>query len=172
MLGKSDKNPQLNLMETPLAHFINHGHELCQLANKINWKEVERDFASYYSSKGAPSIPIRTMIGLIMLKQVYRYSDKSSIGHWLENPYWQHFCGEISFQQKAPFNFSDYSRFRKRIGKEGEKKIALLGCEIFGKSFKMEFSKAGKKGLTARNSGILSRSFNRLGNYLIRITTR
>jgi IS5 family transposase len=172
MLGKSDKNLQLNLMETPLAHFIHPGHELCLLADKINWKEIEKDFAVYYSSKGAPSIPIRTMVGLIMLKQAYHYSDRSSIRQWIENPYWQHFCGETCFQHKAPFNSGDYWLFRKRIGEQGEKKIAVLGNKIFGSSFSMELFKSGKKSYSARKKGFLNRFLYRIGNLLIRITTR
>ena len=104
MLGKTEKNPQLNLTETPLIHFINPGHELCQLARHVNWDQVEKDFAVFYSDKGAPSVPVRIMIGLIMLKHMYHYSDKGALVHWVENPYWQHFCGEAHFQHKEPLN--------------------------------------------------------------------
>ena len=70
------------------------------------------------------------MIGLILLKQVYRYSDKNALVHWVENPYWQHFCGQVYFQHKAPFYFSDFSHFRKRIGNEGDKKLRGWGAKF------------------------------------------
>ncbi len=170
MLGKTEKNPQLNLTETPLIHFINPGHELCQLARHIDWDQVENDFAVFYSDKGAPSVPIRIMIGLIMLRQMYHYSDKGALVHWVENPYWQHFCGEVHFQHKAPFYYSDFSHFRKRIGKEGEKKINRLGHEVFGAVYLKNVAGSGKKSSHGKRGNFLSRAANGLGNYLIRIS--
>ena len=37
MIGKTNKTPQLNIYQVPLLQFINKGHELCQLAEKIDW---------------------------------------------------------------------------------------------------------------------------------------
>jgi IS5 family transposase len=168
MLGKSDKNPQLNLTGVPMIHFIDPGHELCRLAKKINWNDVEKDFAGFYSTKGAPSVPVRIMVGLILLKQVYRYSDKNALAYWLENPYWQHFCGEVYFQHKPPFYFSDFSHFRKRIGIEGDKKIAALGSIIFGNDFKKGLKSYGKH--LDKPGNMFTRSINRLGNFLVSVT--
>ena len=171
MLGKTEKNPQLVLSETPLIHFINPDHELCHLASKISWEKIEQDFAVFYSVKGAPSIPIRIMIGLTLLKQVYHFGDKGALAHWLENPYWQHFCGEVYFQRKAPFYFSDFSHFRKRIGKEGEIMILKLGNEIFGHAYTKGLSGMGKKGHAGKPGSLFSKTANKLGNYLIRISS-
>ncbi len=169
MLGKSDKNPQLVLTEVPLIHFIDSGHELCRRAKKINWDDVEKDFAGYYSIKGAPSVPVRIMIGLILLKQFYRYSEKNALVQWLENPYWQHFCGQVYFQHKVPFYFGDFSHFRKRIGNEGDRKIAQLGNEVFGNALKKGMKSPGKHSREPKN--IFARSINRLGNYLVQVTS-
>jgi transposase, IS5 family len=155
MLGKTEKNPQLNLTEVPLVHFISSDHELCILAKKINWNEVEKDFAVYYSTKGAPSIPIRTMVGLTILKQIFHYGDKTAIEHWLENPYWQHFCGEVYFQNKAPFYYSDFGHFKKRIGKVGEEKIIKLTASLFGKAGEKAFKPVTKKDRKDKNDGLL-----------------
>jgi transposase, IS5 family len=171
MLGKTEKNPQLNLTETPLIHFINPGHELCRLAKNVNWDQVEKDFAVFYSDKGAPSVPIRIIVGLIMLKQMYHCSDKGALSHWLENPYWQHFCGEVHFQHKAPFYYSDFSHFRKRIGKEGEKKIMQLGVDVFGHVYIKGTDGQGKKSYHGKRGNILSRAANNLGNYLIKVSS-
>jgi IS5 family transposase len=170
MLGKTEKNPQLNLGEIPLIHYISADHELCRLARKINWDEVEKDFSGYYSKKGAPSVPVRTMIGLILLKHVYRFSDKSAVDHWLENPYWQHFCGEVYLQHKAPFYYGDISHFRKRIGKDGEEKMARLGASVFGQSFLKGFHLFHKKDKRTGKMGVFSGLLNRLGHYLVKAT--
>src|SRR3990172_12404606 len=163
MLGKKEKNPQLNISETPLIHFINPGHDLCKLAKQVNWDQVEKDFAVFYSNKGAPSIPMRIMAGLILLKQVYRYSDKSALVHWVENPYWQHFCGEVYFQHKAPFYVGDFGHFRKRIGKNGEQMITQLGTDIFGSAYAKGIPLSGKKGKTGADNRIFKMTLNRLG---------
>jgi len=135
MLGKSEIHPQLNLTGIPIIHYIDPGHELCKLAAKVDWIGIEKDFSQFYSTRGAPSVPIRTVIGILLLKQAYRFSDKNAMAHWLENPYWQHFCGEVYFRHTPPFYFSDLSHFRKRTGAFGEKRITELGKEIFGDSF-------------------------------------
>ena len=42
---------------------------------------------------------------------------------WAGNPYWQHFCGETFFQQRLPIDPSSLTRWRKRIGGEGEEDV-------------------------------------------------
>ena len=37
----------------------------------------------------------------------------------MENPYYQHFCGETFFQHRFPLDPSSLTRWRKRIGEEG-----------------------------------------------------
>jgi IS5 family transposase len=170
MLGKTDKNPQLTLTEIPMVHFIDPGHELCRLAKKINWGDVERDFSRFYSIKGAPSVPVRIMVGLILLKQVYRYSDKNALVHWMENPYWQHFCGQVYFQHKVPFYYSDFSHFRKRIGSDGDKRITELGNKVFGIDFAKGMKSRSKH--AEEDGNVFIRFINRLGSYLVHISSR
>jgi len=162
MLGKTDKNPQLDLLKVQLVHFINPEHELCKLATKINWDIVESELAIYYSPKGAPSIPIRTMVGLTILKQVYKYGEKHAIQHWLENPYWQYFCGEIYFQHNPPFYFHDFSSFRKRIGSEGYSKIVKLSTDVFGKEGTKAFRSRREKYAKVIPTGAIRRMFSRI----------
>lgn len=170
MLGKKEKNPQLIISETPLIHFIDPCHDLCIRAKLVNWDKVEKDFGVFYSNKGAPSIPMRIMAGLILLKQVYRCSDKSALVHWVENPYWQHFCGEVYFQHKAPFYVGDFGQFRKRIGKDGERMIVQLGTDIFGSVYTKGMLLPDKKGKTGPGSRGFRRAMNRFGNYLIKLS--
>jgi len=51
MIGRTDKNPQLDLLKVQLTHFINPEHELTKLASKINWDTVESDLAVYFSPR-------------------------------------------------------------------------------------------------------------------------
>jgi IS5 family transposase len=52
-----------------------------------------------------------------------------------KNPYWQHFCGEVYFQYKLPFDPSDFVHFRHRIEPEGMKKIFKQSIDLFDKDF-------------------------------------
>ena len=63
------------------------------------------------------------MVGLQYLKHVYGLSDDQVVMRWVENPYWQHFCGEVYFQHHPPIDPSSMSRFRRRIGHSGCEKI-------------------------------------------------
>ena len=133
MLRKLPQNPQLEMFKTTLTGFIHPDHKLCMLARKINWEEMEKEFAPLYGNTGRPSIPIRTIAGLSMLKQMYHLGNETAIEQYLENPYWQYFCGEVYFQYKQPFDPSEFAHFRKRIGEAGMKKIFRQALDLFGK---------------------------------------
>ena len=48
---------------------------------------------------------------------------------WLENPYWQYFCGETYLQTELPIDPSSLSRWRKRIGEEGVEVLLAVTIE-------------------------------------------
>ena len=131
MLKKLPVQPQLEMFKTVLTSFIHPEHELCLLAQKLDWKGLEDEFAPLYGKVGRPSVPIRTIVGLLLLKQMYNLGDETVMERYLENPYWQHFCGEVYFQYKLPFDPSDFVHFRKRIGEKGMKKIFRMSIDLF-----------------------------------------
>ena len=133
MVGKQDRAPQLSIFDTPIKRFINMNHQLCVLSNKIDWESIEDDFTEYYSEIGRPSVPIRRMIGLLLLKHIYNLSDEAIVDRWMENPYWQYFSGEVVFQTTKPFDPTDFIHFRNRIGKEGAEKLLKVSVKLFGK---------------------------------------
>jgi len=135
MLKKLPVQPQLEIFKTVLASFINPQHELCLLAKEIDWDYLEKEFAPLYGEVGRPSIPIRTIVGLLLLKQIYNLGDETVMERYIDSPYCQHFCGEIYFQYKYPFDPSDFVHFRKRIGEGGMKKIFKQSIDLFDKDF-------------------------------------
>ncbi len=132
MMKKLPKQPQLEMFKTVLVSFVNPEHELCLLAKKIDWEGLENEFAPLYGTVGRPSVPIRTIVGLLLLKQMYNLGDETVMDRYLENPYWQHFCGEIYFQYRLPFDPSDFVHFRHRVGKSGMEKIFRQSIDLFG----------------------------------------
>ncbi|TAL81712.1 MAG: transposase, partial [Bacteroidetes bacterium] len=133
MLKKLPAQPQLEMFKTVLSSFINPQHELCLLAKEIDWASLEKEFEPLYGSVGRPSIPIRTIVGLLLLKQIYNLGDETVMGRYIDSPYCQHFCGEVYFQYDYPFDPSDFVHFRKRIGEAGMKKIFKQSIDLFGK---------------------------------------
>ena len=57
--------------------------------------------------------------GLLYLQHANDTSDEAVVATWLENPYWQYFCGETYLQTELPIDASSLTRWRKRIGEEG-----------------------------------------------------
>jgi IS5 family transposase len=53
------------------------------------------------------------------LQHLHGLSDEAVVDRWVENPYFQHFTGEMFFQHRAPIHPSSLSRWRDRIGDEG-----------------------------------------------------
>jgi len=106
-------------------------HELVELAQRIDWKSMEKDFGPYYSEMGRPAVPIRKMVGSMLLKQMYSISDEAFVGCWIENVYWQYFCGETYFQFDKPFDPSEFVHFRKRLGTDGAEKLLKLSLSLF-----------------------------------------
>jgi IS5 family transposase len=132
MLGKSpnQKEFQLNLYVSPLQDIINPHHSLIALGKEINWDFLEESFKGYYSTMGAPSKPIRLMVGLLILKHLYNLSDERVVEAWVENPYYQYFTGGIYFSWEFPCAASDLVHFRHRIGEEGIKLIFEQSVEL------------------------------------------
>ena len=102
MKGKSPDQRQLNLFEQRLADQLNSKHPLCRLAANIPWDVLEDEFSKHYSHTGRSSHPVRLMVGLLILKQLRNLSDEAVVERWVENGYYQYFCGEAFFQWKLP----------------------------------------------------------------------
>jgi transposase, IS5 family len=107
MLGKIKPDLQQNLFKTRLTELINLGHPLVKLAGEVSWDKMELQFQNLYSEQGRPSIPIRKIAGLLLLKEMFKESDESVVERWIENAYWQYFTGEEFFQTKQPFDPSE-----------------------------------------------------------------
>lgn len=119
MLGKIKPNYQQHLFQTRLTELINLEHPLVKLAQQIDWEKMEVELQNLYSTQGRPSIAIRKIAGLLMLKQMFNQSDELVVERWIENPYWQYFTGEDFFQNKQPFDPSEFVHFRKRLKEKG-----------------------------------------------------
>lgn len=130
-----DDSPSTDLFRNRLENMLDQRHELYRLANLIDWNCFDTEFGELYcSDNGCPAKATRLMVGLQYLKHMYGLSDDQVVMRWVENPYWQHFCGEEYFQHQLPIDPSSMSRFRRRIGESGCEKILEATVEAGLKS--------------------------------------
>lgn len=132
MKGESPGHNQLNLYKQRLADQLNPKQPLYRLAENIPWDYFEKEFEKHYSHTGRSAHPVRLMVGLLILKQLRNLSDESVVERWVENPYYQFFCGEAFLQWEFPCHPTDLVYFRRRIGEKGIEKIFQVSIELHG----------------------------------------
>jgi len=110
---------QSDLLRSRLDAIIDMNHALVKLARTVDWSFLEERFGSVYTDKpGQPPLPTRLMAGLAILKHSCDLSDEVLCERWVENPYYQFFCGEEFFQHRLVFERSSLTRWRQRMGEE------------------------------------------------------
>ena len=115
--------PQYQLFKTRLEDFLNKSHPLFVLSGQMDWEYFDLEFGSSFSDQGRPGLPTRLMVGLTYLKHTFDCSDEALIEMFVENGYWQYFCGFEYFQHSFPCDPTSLVRWRKRLGEEGCKKL-------------------------------------------------
>lgn len=124
MQPKSSSSDQGDLFRSRLDQILNRRHSLYRLADAIDWSFFEREFGILYTENfGRPGLPIRLLVGLHYLKHAYNVSDEGVVDQFLENPYWQYFCGFEYFQHEFPLDPTTLVKWRKRIGSKGMEKL-------------------------------------------------
>jgi transposase, IS5 family len=118
--GKPAPKDPDDLFRARLSQQIDRRHPLVLLAGLIDWGVFEDRFGQLYRPHvGRPGIPIRLMVGLSYLQHAFRLSDEQVVERWVENPYWQYFCGFDYLQLALPIDPSSLVRWRRRIGQDG-----------------------------------------------------
>lgn len=135
MKGKSENQSQTTMFQS-LSDLLNPEEPLYKLSNQIPWEDLEQEFSPLYSKTGRPSKPVRLMLSLLLLKQIYNLGDETVVAAWVHNPYWQYFSGYGTFQWRFPIEPTDLVHFRRRIGKKGLEKILQISIDLHGKSSK------------------------------------
>ena len=114
----------MNCLALSLSELLNPKHPLYVLAERIDWPEFDAAIdACYAEDIGRPGVNTRLMVGLVYLKHAFDESDESLVARWVENPYWQFFCGCQYMQHELPIDPSSLSKWRKRVGVERLEKL-------------------------------------------------
>lgn len=134
MRPKQPKPTDVDLFRMRFDNLLDQRHELVRLGALIDWNRFDEAFGSLYRDKiGRPGLPTRLMAGLHLLKHMKGLSDEQVCAQWVENPYFQAFCGEEHFRHALPLDRSSMTRWRKRIGAE---KLEILLAETIAVAVK------------------------------------
>jgi IS5 family transposase len=125
---KPEKSPiekdQSDLFRARLSSILDPRHSLYMLAESIDWERFDKEFGALYSEKtGRPGLSTRLMVGLHYLKYLCDVSDETVVEGFVENPYWQYFCGMEYFVHELPCDPTSLVKWRNRIGVAGVEKL-------------------------------------------------
>jgi IS5 family transposase len=115
---------QIDMFKVELEDLVDTKHPLVKLAGQIPWADFDEALEPLWCpDRGRPAITTRLMVGLHYLKHTFDLSDEQVVGRWVENPYWQYFCGMKHFEYTPPIDPSSMSRWRERIGEAGAEEM-------------------------------------------------
>ena len=79
-LSDSQKSGQSEMFNRRLDDLLDEAHELVKLASLIDWDMFDRQYDSHYHpNHGAPALPTRRMVALLLLKSMFDLSDEKLI---------------------------------------------------------------------------------------------
>ncbi|MCC5809276.1 MAG: IS5 family transposase [Ectothiorhodospiraceae bacterium] len=122
---------QDDLFRQRLENLLDQRHPLVQLARRIRWEAFEEEWGGLFeSTTGRPATRPRLIAGLMYLQHAYNLSDEAVIERWVENPYYQYFCGEEYFRHDFPIDPSSLVRWRQRVGEQGVELLLAQTVEV------------------------------------------
>jgi len=132
---------QFDAFRSRLDQIINMNHAKVKLANAIDWEFLSRRCGENYDTvepSGYPALSTRLMAGLHILKYTDNLSDEEVCAKFVENPYYQYFCGGTFFRHDLPLDRSSMTRWRQRMD---EDKIMVLLQESLSVAVKLGAAK-------------------------------
>lgn len=138
-MGRPRDDRQKDLLQPALDQIIDMKHPLVLLGARIDWDFLDSRFRTVCApGPGQPGLPTRLVAGLFILKHMHNLSDEVLCARWLENPYYQYFCGELSFRHKLPFDRSSLTRWRQRLGEDQLAALIQEGLSVAHKTGALE----------------------------------
>src|SRR5690625_5814564 len=104
----------------PFGGQLNPDNRWGVMASRVPWAEIEADYIKRLGdpNQGKKAYPVRLALGSLMIKEKLGLSDDETVLAITENPYLQYFIGLHVFQEKAPFDPSSMTHFRKRLDRK------------------------------------------------------
>lgn len=98
---------------TPLINFLNPKSKIVQLTQRVNWQAILQQLGNYYRHNDN-HYDSRQLVAMYILCAQNEHNYALTLSLWLENPYWQFFCGMQHFQTQLPFDtetLQDFSHY-------------------------------------------------------------
>lgn len=126
---------QIDLFGARLEDLLDSTHPLFVLADRIDWQRFETKFGVHFAdSSGRPALATRLVVGLEYLKYTFNLSDEAVVERFVENPYYQYFCGLEHFSHRAPCHPTSLVKWRARMGLKGCETLLAETIEIAKKA--------------------------------------
>jgi IS5 family transposase len=110
--------------ELPFGGRLSADNRWVKMGELIPWSEFESEYSENFPrEKGAPAKSFRMALGALIIKEKLGISDRSTVEQIRENPYLQHFIGQLSYSNEPPFDPSLLVHFRQRISWNLIKKV-------------------------------------------------
>lgn len=122
---------QLEITDTLIENILPQDNELIKLKKVLNWEKINNIYKECFpSNKGRATKKTDLSLGLLLLKHLYRKTDRALIKELHLNNAYMHFCG-LSYDEVARHNregkkIIDHStlvKIRKKLGPEKTKAI-------------------------------------------------
>jgi len=136
----------------PFGGQLNPDNRWVVMASLIPWAEIEEEYIKRLgdASQGSKAYSVRLALGSLIIKEKMGLSDEETVLSITENPYLQYFIGLHAFQEKAPFDSSSMTHFRKRFDADF---INELNERIVQKQQKSSFQKSSKNDPSDNDDG-------------------
>lgn len=101
----------------PFGGKLNPDNRWVVLAYLVPWEKAEDAYIHSLKdvTQGNKAFSVRKALGSLIIKERMNWSDEETVEQIKENPYLQYFIGLSAFQEKAPFDASLMTHFRKRL---------------------------------------------------------
>jgi transposase, IS5 family len=146
---------QATIFEHPIAFMgarLDPGNRWVKIAGLVPWDIVEEKYSGRFENPEVGNVakPGRMALGAMIIKEKYQESDEEIVSMIQENPYLQYFIGLTEYTNKAPFDASTMTWFRKRLSTE---LIAEVNEYISGKRKKEDKNKPNDTGNSSTGGG-------------------
>ncbi len=127
MYKNTSSEPKMAKLPYFLDTTLNTDNRWVKLSALIPWTDVEEIYAlNFTSQKGPKAISARAAFGALIIQVKLSLTDEETVETIAENPYMQYFIGLERYEQKAPFDSSVMTHFRKRFNAQDIKNIDEL----------------------------------------------
>ncbi len=123
-----------------------------KIAGLVPWDMVETKYSTGFENPEVGNVakPGRMALGAMIIKEKYQQSDEEIVAMIQENAYFQFFIGLTEYTNKAPFDASTMTWFRKRLSPE---LIAEVNEYISGRRKKEDDDKPNGTGSSSSGGG-------------------